>query len=116
MRKLSIISAALAFLALSACGAFAHPPKDVLLTWNKPQEMLNITSHHSVNDVNKHYILSLTILDGNKQLLTKQYTKQGSPETFTDSVSLKGLKSGTKLRVQLVCNIMGSKEAEIVIP
>ncbi|MDO5562491.1 MAG: hypothetical protein Q4F74_02655 [Synergistaceae bacterium] len=116
MKKFAIITTALAFLVLSACGAFAHPPKDVSVSWNKSQEMLSITSHHNVNDPAKHYILSLTILDGNRQVLTKQYTKQGSPETFTDSISLKGMKSGTKLRVQLVCNIMGSKETEFIIP
>ena len=46
----------------------------------------------------------------------KQYTKQDSAEGFSDSVILKGLKSGTKLRIQLACNIMGSKEVEFTIP
>ena len=74
---------------------------------------MTVTAEHSVNDVSKHYILSLTILDGNKQILMKQYSKQDSPEQFTDTVLLKDIKPGTKLRVQVTCNIMGSKETQV---
>ena len=113
MKKLFTAAAALSVLLIFTCSAWAHPPKSVTASWNGAQHALTVTAEHSVNDVSKHYILSLTILDGNKQILMKQYSKQDSPEQFTDTVLLKDIKPGTKLRVLVTCNIMGSKETQV---
>ena len=106
----------LGIVVFTADAAFAHPPKDIVVSWDKGNEILTVLANHNVNDPAKHYILSMTIFDGNKQLLLKQYTSQTSAEHFKDSVVLKGLPSGTKLRVQLVCNIMGSEETTFIVP
>lgn len=116
MKKMLIYAITGLLILISAGSAFAHPPKNINLAWDKGSETLAITANHNVNDPAKHYILTLTVFEGNKQLITKQYNKQGSPRGFSDSVILKGLKSGSHLRVQLVCNIMGSAESEIKIP
>lgn len=115
MKKTTMFFAIAAALFLTAGIARAHPPKDIAATWDKAHETLHITAQHSVNDPNKHFVLTMTVLEGNQQLLMKQYSQQGSAEQFSDTVLLKGLKSGTKLRVQLVCNIMGSQETEVTI-
>lgn len=96
--------------------AFAHPPKSISASWDSANSILNVTVQHNVNDPAKHYVLSLTIFEGNKQLLQKQYTRQTSSEEFRDSIALSGLSSGTKIRIQVVCNIMGSTEKEFTIP
>lgn len=115
--KKTLIYAITALLILASAGSsFAHPPKNAKAVWDKASETLTVTAEHSVNDPVKHYILTLTVFEGNKQLLLKQYDKQGDPAKFSDSVILKGLKPGSHLRVQLVCNIMGSTEFEITIP
>lgn len=116
MKKIAILLTAVSILFVLSCTAFAHPPKSITASWNASQETLTVTAEHSVEDAAKHYILSLTILDGTKQLVMKQYSKQNSTDGFSDSLILKGMKSGTKLRIQLVCNIMGSKELQYIIP
>lgn len=116
MKKILIYIIAMLLIVTSASTVFAHPPKDANVAWDKATETLTVTADHNVNDAEKHYILTLTVFEGNKQLLLKQYDKQNSPAGFSDSVMLKGLKSGSVVRVQLVCNIMGSTEAEIKIP
>ena len=116
MKKIAILLTAVSILFVLSCTAFAHPPKSITASWNASQETLSVTAEHSVEDAAKHYILSLTILDGTKQLVMKQYSKQNSTDGFSDSLILKGMKSGTKLRIQLVCNIMGSKELQYIIP
>ena len=116
MKKILIFVVAMLLIVASAGSVFAHPPKKANASWDKATETLTVTADHSVNDVAKHYILTLTVFEGNKQLLLKQYDKQSSPTVFSDSVILKGLKSGSVVRVQLVCNIMGSTETEITIP
>lgn len=116
MKKTLLYAIAVMLILVSAGPSFAHPPKNVNAVWDKASETLTVTSEHSVNDPAKHYILTLTVFEGNRQLLLKQYDKQGAPGGFSDSVILQGLKSGSAVRVQLVCNIMGSTESEITIP
>ena len=116
MKKTLIYAITALLILVSAGSSFAHPPKNANAVWDKASETLTVTAEHSVNDPIKHYILTLTVFEGNKQLLLKQYDKQGDPGGFSDRVILKGLKSGSHVRVQLVCNIMGSTESEITIP
>lgn len=116
MKKIIVSFITMTVIFVSATVALAHPPKNIIVTWDKAQETLQVSAEHTVNDASKHYVLSMTILDGNNQLLIKQYTKQDSLNKFSDSVVLKGMKTGTKLRVQLVCNIMGSTEKSYLIP
>ncbi|MDD4159341.1 MAG: hypothetical protein PHO18_00165 [Synergistaceae bacterium] len=115
MKKTLIYTLTALLILLSANLAFAHPPKNVTLAWDKASDTLTITADHSVNDPVKHYILTLTVFEGNKQLLLKQYNRQRDASGFSDSVILKGMKPGSSVRVQLVCNIMGSTESEIKI-
>ena len=103
-------------LVVAAAVAFAHPPKAISAAWDASNQMLNISAEHSVNDPAKHYVLNMTIFQGGKQLLQKQYTSQATAQKFQDSVALKGMSSGTKIRIQVVCNIMGSTETEFTIP
>ncbi len=116
MKKTIVLLTALALIIISASAVFAHPPKIGRVAWNQAQETLNVSAQHNVNDPEKHYILTLTVFEGNRQLLLKQYTRQGSADGFSDSIILKGIKSGAKLRIQLVCNIMGSSETEFLVP
>lgn len=116
MKKISMTVLILAVALLTAATAFAHPPKSISVSWDASSQILNVTAEHSVNDQAKHYVLSLTIFEGNKQLLQKQYSSQSSAERFSDSVALKGVPSGTKIRIQVVCNIMGATETEFTIP
>lgn len=115
MRKMALLLA-VAILVFAATMALAHPPKSISASWDAANQILNVSAEHNVNDPVKHYVLSMTILDGNKQLILKQYDRQASAEKFQDSVSLQGVASGTVLRIQLVCNIMGSQETEFRIP
>lgn len=116
MKKKAIIALVSAFALFSAAVAFAHPPKSISAAWNASQNKLTVTAAHNVNDASKHYVLNLTIFEGNKQLLQKQYTSQTSEDVFSDSFVLEGVPSGTKIRIQAVCNIMGAAETEFTIP
>lgn len=116
MKKILIYAAVILFITAAAGPALAHPPKNVNMAWDSGTETLTVSAEHNVNAPDKHYILTLTVFEGNKQLLLKQYDRQGTAGGFSDSVILKGLRSGSQVRVQLVCNIMGSIENDITIP
>jgi len=117
MKKImTMLLIASVLVVISAGSVFAHPPKPASVSWDQAKGTLNISAQHRVNDPEKHYILTLTVFEGNRQLLLKQYSRQDSKDGFNDSVILKNVKPGSKIRIQLVCNIMGSSETEFTIP
>lgn len=116
MKKIKVLFVAALFIMAAASAALAHPPKSVSCSWNGQTSTLTVTASHEVNDAAKHYVLTLTVLENGKQIVFKQYSKQDSAAQFSDSVLLKGMKSGTKLRIILMCNIMGSVESDYIIP
>lgn len=101
---------------MSSSVAFAHPPKDIKLVWNGNTKTLDVTSTHTVSDNAKHYVLTLTVFKNNKQILLKQYDQQIDMSKFSDSILLQEVEAGSIIRVNLICNIMGTAEAEITIP
>ena len=114
--RIKMLAAAIAFaIIMTAAAAFAHPPEDLSLTWNKADNTLSVTASHIVNNKTKHYIMSLLVTDGNKQLLLKKYNQQSSDTQFSDKVVLQGVKPGTTLTVELTCNIMGSQLKSITV-
>jgi hypothetical protein len=114
MKKTSILAITALIVLLSAGQVFAHPPKAPPF----PGQILGdltVTAEHASTILRNIMVLTFTVFEGNKQVLLKQYDDQGDAKTFSDSVILKGLKPGSSVRVQLVCNIMGSAESEITI-
>lgn len=116
MKKISMIVLILAIALLTATAAFAHSPKNLSASWNASNNTLKVTAEHSVKVPSQHYVKSMTIFLGSKQLLQRKYSSQNSAEMFSDSVTLKLLPSGTKIRIRVVCNIKGSAETEFRIP
>lgn len=118
MKKISIAALILAVALLTATAAFALSPKNISVSWNASNNTLKVTADHSVKDPSLHYVKSMTIFLGSKQLKQKQYSSQSSAEQFSDTVTLnlKMLPPGTKIRIRLVCNIKGSAETEFRIP
>lgn len=102
-------------IALFGSAAFAHPPKEVILSWN-PSGTLTVNVKHNVNDPQKHYINKILIFVNDKVTVQKEYTSQQSSEEFHDSFSLGALPPGTKIKAEAFCVIMGSASGSISVP
>ena len=101
--------------ALTASAAYAQPPSNVSAVWNRDSATLTVTANHPVKDPAKHFVMLLTVKNGDKQIFSKKYTQQQSAETFKDTVPLTGVIQGDRITVQLVCNIMGETQTTAVI-
>ena len=94
-RKLSfrffpIALAGFMFLAaLAVPSAFAHPPKDVALSYDAPSKALSVKVAHSSFFPSRHYVKNT-------------YTVEASP--------------GDELSVTALCNVFGSKETKLTVP
>ncbi len=96
--------------------AAAHPPTNMRLSWDKGSGTLAVSADHRVNNGTKHYIMSMSVSDPSGLLASKRYEAQPSNDVFSEKIALNGVKSGDKITVELVCNIMGTETKEITIP
>lgn len=99
----------------SASAAFAHPPKNLIMTWDAASEVLTVKAEHKISNPSQHYVMAINITAEGETIFQKRYDQQASPEYYTDRIPLKGLKKGTKITVNIACNIMGASEATLVI-
>ena len=113
--KKKIFIRALLFVMLCASAAFAHPPKDVTLSWDA-SGALTVRAAHNVEDPGKHFISKVMVFVNDKIAVQKEYSSQQSADGFADTFSLGAQPSGTKISVEAFCVIMGSKTASLVTP
>ncbi|MDR1916507.1 MAG: hypothetical protein LBQ58_08040 [Synergistaceae bacterium] len=105
-------------LCLVFCGAsvaFSHPPKEISLLW-KPEGVLSVKVAHLVDNPEKHYVFRIIVYVNDKITAEREYKSQQSAEALTDSFSLGALPSGTNIKVEARCIIMGSAVSSIVVP
>ena len=69
LRLAGLVGAVL--IALFGSAAFAHPPKEVILSWN-PSGTLTVNVKHNVNDPQKHYINKILIFVNDKVTVQKK--------------------------------------------
>jgi len=106
----------LAGLTLCPLSALAHPPKAPDTVWSAATHTLTVKSQHVVSDPAKHYVMALVVLNSKGEtLVTKQYTKQASAQSFSDTVQVKGILSGDSVKIRLICNIMGASETSVTL-
>jgi hypothetical protein len=95
--------------------AFAHPPKEVRVDL-RPGGELVVYAAHTVDDPQKHYIFRIIVYANNNVVATKEYKSQNDMGGLTDTFSLGELPSGTHLKVEASCVIMGSATGSVVVP
>lgn len=98
-----------------AAAAFAHPPKSISLLWN-PDGTLTVTLDHQVNDPQKHFINKITIYVNDKIVATKEYQTQANANGFTETFQLGAQPSGTSIKAEASCIIMGSNTGSLIVP
>jgi len=117
-----VLGALLGGLALAvltvAAGAFpaqAHPPSSVQLSFPSPG---NVQVHvvHPVNDPAKLYISRILVSVGGRVVADRTYNGQTNPQGLTYTFSLGGAQKGARVRVEVICSIVGSASAEGLVP
>jgi hypothetical protein len=116
MKKINMaFLGAMLFLAVLANAASAHPPKGVSLSWGLNGQ-LAVNVDHSVNDPQKHYINKIIVYVNDGIAVQKEYTLQSSDAGQSDVFALGALPSGTNIKVEAFCVIMGSASGVTTVP
>lgn len=94
--------------------AIAHQPAQVNLAYDSQNQSLKVSATHQVSDPTSHYLFRIDVLKNGKQVITKEYTSQPTPSTFSYDYPLNASK-GDILKATAYCIIAGSRSAEITV-
>lgn len=100
------------FVALSPSPAAAHRPAAVILDYRAGA--LTVTIDHQVSDPTKHYIASVRIWKNGTLAKEVSYTSQPAKDGAVYSYDLPAAQ-GDVLRVEVSCNIFGSRTEETTV-
>lgn len=106
--------AAVMLLFMLALPATAHPPAQVILTYDSQNQSLNVTTTHQVSNPASHYVFKIAVQKNGTQVLAKEYTSQPTSGTFSYDYPINATK-GDVLKATAYCVIAGSKSGEITV-
>ncbi|MDD5475585.1 MAG: hypothetical protein PHU03_03620 [Syntrophales bacterium] len=98
-----------------AATAYAHPPSNIAMSYDRSEGSLTVTISHTVGNPEGHYIKEVTIASNGQILETFSYTSQPERSTFTYSYRIDA-DSGDVLSVKADCSRFGSGSASISVP
>ena len=109
-----VLLSGLIVFALIALPAAAHPPSDIVLSYDPSTSNLNVTIAHSVRDPVTHYIDQVTIAVDGVGVLDLPYTSQPTNDTFAYTYSL-AASEGETISVLGICNLGGDLTRTLVV-
>ncbi|MBN2180062.1 MAG: hypothetical protein JW743_11615 [Deltaproteobacteria bacterium] len=106
------IFAVFTVMSFISSGAGAHPPKEVLLSYDLEAKALSVTVTHTRFSAG-HYIDKIEIMKNGTSVASHSYTNQPS-ETFTSNYTLDAAR-GDVIEVKATCNKFGSASGKITV-
>ncbi len=114
MKKFIVLAMFCGFITL-ASSVWAHPPSDIIITYDSNTKMLHAVIMHSVSNVENHYIKKVDVGLNGKEIISQEISRQDNSENQTVDYLIPDAKSGDKLSVEAYCSISGDLQKEIEV-
>jgi len=112
MRKTILV---LVGLMLVASVAFAHPPSDIIITYDPATKVVKAVIMHDVSNPAQHYIKKVDVGLNDKEIISHFISRQDTPAEQTVSYLIPDAKTGDVISVEAYCSISGKLEKEIKV-
>jgi desulfoferrodoxin (superoxide reductase-like protein) len=112
MKRIVLSILSLVFL-LSASIAYAHPPSDIIITYDAATKTLTAEIKHSVSNPTQHYIKKVDIGLNGKEIAELKFKKQDSYFSQDITYTFTDIKPADTLSVEAYCSISGKLKKEI---
>ncbi len=114
--KNPVLTILLVILAFPVC-LFAHSPDEITLSHEKDEdrEFLKISVFHSVRNVERHYVESITISVNDEELEVLTFSNQETDEFQDVEYEVTDLSPGDVVKIEASCNRIGSASEEFII-
>ena len=113
-RRIFIFTATFLFAALFSM-AYAHPPADIIITFDPKTKILNAVIMHNVNNPESHFIKKLDIGLNGKEIIELNIGRQDNFVSQSVTYTIPDAKTGDTISVEAYCSISGKLEKEIKI-
>ncbi|MEI7542169.1 MAG: hypothetical protein WCJ94_02830 [bacterium] len=112
MKKIAVL---FVFLFLISASIIAHPPSDIIITFDLKNRTVTANIMHDVKDILTHYIAQVVIMVNGKKEITQLASTQTSNDSQTVVYVIPGLKVGDVVSVDADCSKYGdlTKEAKV---
>ncbi|MDD5432561.1 MAG: hypothetical protein PHO70_06225 [Candidatus Omnitrophica bacterium] len=95
--------------------AFAHPPSDIIITFDPATKILKAVIMHDVLDPKNHFIKKVDVGKNGKEILSQQLSRQDNTDSQTVSYLIPDANISDVLSVEAYCSISGKLEKEIKV-
>lgn len=95
---------------------YAHPPRDIKITFDNKTKILHAVIFHNVSNPLNHYIREVDVALNGTDIIKKYYSRQDNNSTQTvDYVITDAINDGDRLSVEGHCSISGELKKEITV-
>lgn len=115
MGKFAKLLLALVILSLACTPLFAHPAEKVELKWDEAASELHVSIVHPVKNTASHYISRIVVSVDGKVAEERALKSQSDSKTEEAVFEIKDLKKGSKIEVEVTCNVFGKRKQSLVI-
>ncbi|MCM8831699.1 MAG: hypothetical protein NC918_05885 [Candidatus Omnitrophica bacterium] len=95
--------------------AYAHPPFDIYITFDKMTKTISAQIMHKVSNPQTHYINKVEISINGKEIIKHQISRQDNNEEQKVSYLLPDVKDNDIISIEAYCSISGKLKKEIVV-
>lgn len=103
------------FLFVFAGTAYAHPPRDIQITFDPSAKILRAVIYHDVSNPLNHYIKRVDVGLNGKEDIIQDISRQDNNDNQTVSYLIPDAKSGDVISVEGHCSISGKLEKQIIV-
>lgn len=95
--------------------ALAHPPQEIVLSYDRGRQMLEVRITHSSKDPAAHYIGKVEIRKNGQPVSVNEYKSQPDQPIFSQAYPV-GAAGSDVIEVTATCNKFGSKRVKLTVP
>ncbi len=114
MRNIFVFMIICFFVAFCSV-AYAHPPSDIIITFNPKTKILNAVIMHNVSNPESHFIKKVDIALNGQEMIEQKISRQDNNVSQTVSYLIPDAKTGNILSVEAYCSISGKLKKEIKV-
>lgn len=114
MKTAAIFIVTLPFLILCSV-AYAHPPSDIIITYDPSTKILKALIMHNVNNPESHYIKKVDVGLNGKEIIEHAISREDNNTSQTVAYLIPDAKPGDTLSVEAYCSISGTLQKEIKV-
>lgn len=102
-------------MVLANLSAYAHPPSDIIISYDTQTKVLHAVIMHNTMNTVKHYIKQVEVALNDKVIITQMFSLQGNNVSQDVTYLVPDAKAGDKLSVDADCNLSGDLKKAITV-